>query len=128
MTPNHKERRKFKRVLLTAETALIAHLVVSGSPPTPLKGNIVDLSVGGFQFTLKRNANPPLGQGDRLTLAKIAGAPELDAISDLPVRIVWVLDHRFFEHIGLGCQFIQMAPETQHQIDQFISNCTSTGA
>jgi c-di-GMP-binding flagellar brake protein YcgR len=116
-----QERRRFKRVAIPVDDRIMGFI---SSPrliaDESIAVNIIDLSAGGLHFFLRRGSFKEITTGDHLTLRKIKGTENLDFISNIELEVIWIADHPSLEHVGLGCEFLNISDEIRQQIDQFI--------
>ncbi|MFH0998206.1 MAG: PilZ domain-containing protein [Pseudomonadota bacterium] len=117
-----KERRCYKRVFYTAEDQMTGLFVFPGNNQKILEAHILNVSVGGLHFTIKRNGMIPLKMGDRLKLIKLMGNSPLRIASDIEIEIKWVLDYRLMKHVGFGCEFRNLPDMISAQISDFIES------
>ncbi len=85
-----------------------------------LAGEVLNLSIGGMQFSYNRQYSLYLEEGDMLTLQTIAGPVGLAALVGSTMEVRWVLNNGFFNHIAVGCKFVSLADEQQHLLQQVI--------
>ena len=76
-----------------------------------LVGKVVNLSVGGLQFVFKRNSALSFTDGDKLMLHSLDDRIGLADLVGVGMEIRWVLDHVFFDHMAVGCEFIGLTEE-----------------
>jgi hypothetical protein len=117
-----RERRRHKRVFYSAEDQMIGIFVLPGNARKVLEAHIMNVSVGGLHFTIKRNEMIPLKIGDRLTLTKLIGKSPLRIDSDIEIEIKWMLDHRLMKHVGIGCEYRQLPEKIRSQLSRFIES------
>ena len=116
-----QERRRFRRVAIPVDDGIIGFI---SSPrliaDESIAVKIIDLSVGGLHFFFHRGSFKEITTGDHLTLREIKGTKNLDSISNVELEVKWIADHPSLEHVGLGCEFLNISNEIRQQIDQFI--------
>ena len=117
-----KERRRYQRVFYAAEDRMIGLFVFPGNNQKILEAHILNVSVGGLHFTIKRNGMIPLKMGDRLKLIKLMGNSPLRIASDIEIEIKWVLDYRLMKHVGFGCEFRNLPDMVSSQLSDFIES------
>jgi hypothetical protein len=117
-----KERRHCNRVFYVAEDRMVGFFVSPGNDQKILEAHIMNVSVGGIHFTIKRDGMIPLKMGDRLILTKLMGNSPLRIVSDIETEIKWVLDNRLLKHIGIGCEFRNLPDIISSQLTKFIES------
>ena len=85
-----------------------------------LAGEVLNLSVGGMQFSYNRQYSLYTVEGDTVTIQTIAGPVALAALVGSTMEARWVLNNGFFNHIAVGCKFIGLADEQQRLLQQVI--------
>ena len=117
-----KERRRYKRVFYSAEDQMIGFFVYPANKQNILEAHIMNVSVGGLHFTIKRNGMISPKMGDRLILTKLMGNSSLRIVSDIEIEIKWVLDYRLLKHVGFGCEFRNLPDMIRSQLSNFIES------
>ena len=115
-----RRRRNYKRVFYTAENRMIGFFLFPDKEQEIVVAQIMNVSVGGLHFTIKRNEMLSLQIGDRLILTKVIGNSPLRMISNIEMEIKWVLDHQMMKHVGFGCEFHNLPEIIRSQISHFI--------
>lgn len=113
-------RRRYKRVFYSVEDRMIGFFLLPDKEQEMLVAQIMNVSVGGLHFTIKRNEIFSLRIGDRLILTKVMGNSPLRIVSDIEIEIKWVLDHPMMKHVGFGCEFHQLPDNIRLHISHFI--------
>ncbi|MBI5592346.1 MAG: PilZ domain-containing protein [Deltaproteobacteria bacterium] len=117
-----KERRCCKRVFYSAEDRMIGLFVFPGYKKKILEAHVMNISVGGLHFTIKRKEMISLKTGDRLILTKLMGNSPLRIVTDVETEIKWVLDYRLMKHVGFGCEFRNLPDMIRSQLYSFIES------
>jgi len=86
----------------------------------------MDLSAGGIRLTIGKDGFSDIKQGDRLMLIELNGAFGLEQITHIEMEIRWVLSHPSFNHIGLGCHFLNPTPEVREHLRAFMESWIDT--
>ncbi len=115
------ERRKYRRVAIPANDGIKG---IISSPrliaDDSIAVKIIDLSAGGLHFFLLRDSFKKISTGDHLTLREIKGVKKLDFVANIELEVKWIAEHPSLKHVGLGCEFLNIADEIRQQIDQFV--------
>jgi c-di-GMP-binding flagellar brake protein YcgR len=114
------EKRRFKRAVFSIEDGIIGVFSSNDFTNDSIAASIMNISAGGLQFILPRGAYPEIGTGDRLILREIKGTTDLKFISNVELEVKWIMDHQIFEHVGIGCEFLNTPDAIRDQIDQFV--------
>ncbi len=122
MDKNHNgsERRKFKRIVFSATDEVMGMFTFPKVADDLISYKIADISAGGLRFILPRENDLKISTGDKFFLREIRGRTKLDFVADIELEVKWVMDHEMFEHIMIGCEFLNISEAVQTQIDQFV--------
>ena len=82
---------------------------------------VLDLSLGGVHFTVKREEWNSLGLGRRLVLARISRGDEGFRDRALPLTVRWVLDHPMMSNVSVGCEFDGLAEDDRMMLHSFLA-------
>lgn len=119
---NMEERRKFKRILFSAEDEVTGVVSLSESDDDPMAYKIADFSAGGLRFLIQKVDWGEIEKGDTLLLEKINGKSQLDFVSDLQLEVKWIMDDPVFEHVMIGCEFSDISDTDRNRIEQFVES------
>ena len=92
-----KERRRFKRILLTIDDGITAILIPAARQDKNLTGYILNISQEGMHFSSKIDDSFKINKGDKFILTEIKGPYNFRIILNLDVEIKWVLDSSSLE-------------------------------
>jgi hypothetical protein len=115
-------RRRYKRVFYSADDHMIGFFLFPGQKDEMLVAQIMNVSVGGLHFTIKRNEMLAIKKGDHLILTKVMGNSPLRMVSHIEIEIKWILDHPMMKHVGFGGEFCNLSDMTRLQISQCIES------
>ena len=122
LTKMIKTRRHFQRVIFSHDDGVICIL----RPPLGEKelnitaASILNLSASGLQFTVKKEDSVGLQTGRRLVFKGIKGVKDLEFNEDIEMEIIWVLELKFLDNIGIGCEFKNISNSLRNHIDSFV--------
>ncbi|HAO21002.1 MAG: hypothetical protein BWK80_31305 [Desulfobacteraceae bacterium IS3] len=116
-----ENRRQFDRIFFSAEDGITGSFALADSSAQS-DAIVMDLSVGGIRLTIGKDGFSHLKQGDRLMLIELNGAFGLEHIAHIEMEIRWVLSHPSFNHIGVGCHFLDPPPEVRAHIRAFLES------
>ena len=46
----------------------------------------------------------------------------MEFVAGVALEVRWVIQHEMFEHMVIGCEFVNMADDVQQQIDSFVES------
>ena len=119
MAKSGKEKRRYPRVYFGNEVGVTAEVQVDGRAVT-LAGSILNISVGGMQFSFKRPDPVPVATGDNLTLQTLRGMEELAPLEGVSMEVRWVLDHEFLNHVAVGCAFADLEQQQRKSLQSLV--------
>jgi hypothetical protein len=109
MAPDLNNKRKYERIYFSLVEDVTGIFVFPDLSQGSFSASILNLSLGGLQFSLKRDELNGLTEGSSLTLTQLKGVDGLLCDGAIPITIRWVLDHPEVSNISLGCQFEEMS-------------------
>ena len=122
-TKNSKEtRRQFQRVIFSPDDGVIC-IFKSFSGDKKLSvtaASILNLSASGVQFIVNKEKAVDFQKGQRLVFKGIKGVKDLDFTEDIEMEIIWILELKFLENIGIGCKFKNISKPFSDHIDTFV--------
>ena len=114
-------RRRFQRVIFSREDGIIGLIQSSlQNQRQPAAASILNLSASGLQFTAGKEDAGNYKKGDRLIFKGIKGVKDLDFQEDIEMEVVWVLELKFLENIGIGCEFLNISKALTDHINDFV--------
>ena len=117
------EKRKFKRMIFSAKDEVMGVVAWPGDAHGLRTYQISDISAGGMRFILSKGDAPQIiDHSDPLYLREIKGKPQLGFIAALQLQVRWVIEHEMFEHMVIGCEFVDISEDVQKQIDRFVES------
>lgn len=119
---NIENRRRFKRILFSAEEEVTGIVSRSESDDETMAFKIADLSAGGLRFLIQKTDSGHVQTGDKLILKEIDGKSQLDFVSDLLMDVRWIMDDPRLEHAMLGCEFSGISDSDRDRIQQFVDS------
>ncbi|RWX50590.1 hypothetical protein VU01_12941, partial [Candidatus Electrothrix marina] len=67
-----------------------------------------------------------MGQGDTVLLSRITGVQGVEALKDLSVRVIWIMDNEYLEHVLLGMSFSALSERQRGILRLFVANRLSS--
>ena len=114
------ERRKYRRVIFTAEHNISGQFLMPGTGHKPINALILNLSMGGLYFTPKKGRNPDIKNGDQLVFMHLYVPQSDPLILNIDAEIKWIMDPALLEHIGIGCSFIKLSSSSYQRLETFM--------
>lgn len=120
MSGDPREKRQYRRIFFSPEEKVMGKFALAGVDVIAFTTNVMDLSLGGLYFTLKRDKAVDIKVGDRLTLKELQTSISLQIIAEISLEVVRIQDYDFIEHIGFGCEFTNLADDVREKIRQLV--------
>ena len=114
-----EEKRKFNRIPFSYSDNIVGTFTHPGRQ-NKIHAHILNLSVQGLYFTLNKDEEKIIQQGDKLVLLKIKGIKNQDFILNIELEISRVLDYVELEHFGYGCKFLTFPESSKEQLRRFL--------
>ena len=119
---SEQDRRKFERAIFLLEDKITAVLSIPGHQGVTSTVYILNLSLGGMQFTPNSDDVLHLKKGDRLVLMQIQTAGNSQFLLNIDAEVKWILNPPMLEHIGIGCSFLNIPESSLEQIKKVVAN------
>jgi len=120
MNDTFQNRRKYKRALFEFEDKVSGIFSIPGKSERPITAAILNLSRGGIHITVDTKDESKIKPGNILILIQIKGPSPLQYLVNIDTEVKWVLDHEIMEHIGIGCEFVNISQSSLEQIGSFV--------
>ena len=122
MNNSQAERRRFKRIFFPGENNIQARFSFLGNCDLIMNTMVLDLSETGLRLMLPKKESNGIRTGDILLLREITGHPHLHFMRNIKSEIRWVLNHEFLDHLGFGCEFVNLPPLLKNQLRNSLKN------
>ncbi len=125
------EKRQQPRISFKPDKPLTAQVLFDQKDSTPIKINIINISEAGLCFHFSEKEHAPqafvetasfIKKGIHLILLKIEGEALLQDINDVDMVVLWSAYMESLKNELNGCQFINLPPDYQNQLREFIHN------
>ena len=121
MTGDFHEQRKEVRVYFTPEENICGVFVFPDFGHFSFSAHLLDLSLGGVQFSLKREEWKSIKLGSQLVLARLSEEKEVLCDNALPLKVRWVLDHPMVSNVSVGCEFDGLPEDGRKMLQSFLA-------
>lgn len=127
MNAEGHERRKFVRVFFQADEKVMSQVVFPNEDNKTVAAGVLNLSEEGVCLVLERkflkeNKTVKIYKGDRLLLNDIIGTTAEIKILGQELKVKWVIDNLYFNHMEIGCQMLNVPDQLRDGIRQVISS------
>ncbi len=123
-----EEKRRYTRIIFNERNrvqALVA-LPKQQNPARQMPASVLNMSEGGMQVSIERKKFQEMGQGDTVLLSRITGVQGVEALKDLSVRVIWIMDNEYLEHVLLGMSFSALSERQRGILRLFVANRLSS--
>lgn len=117
-----KERRRYERVFFARDEAIVGSISFLNRETAPIAAGVLNLSECGICIFFKRKLSGKVIKGDRMILHSIKGfSPEL-SLQDVQMEVRWIMDHKAFENLELGCEMLDVTEEQRSAIREIVAS------
>ena len=119
-----EEKRRYTRVIFNERNrvqALVA-LPDKQDPARQMPTSVLNMSEGGMQVSIERKKFQEMQQGDTVLLSRVTGIQDLEALRDVPVQLIWIMDNEYLEHVLLGMSFSALSERQFGILRLFVAN------
>lgn len=116
------ERRRHPRIFFDRNTRPSGIISLTQPKKRAPAVTILNMSEGGLQLSLPRSTNPGLKIGNLVTLRSMQGIEQLSSLKNIDIRVIWILDNEYLDHISIGMEFQQLSPAYRLLIQGFIDD------
>jgi len=120
MAQGEREKRKYERIYFSPEEKINGLFVFPDFGQLSFAAPVLDLSLGGLHFSLKREELHAIEMGCSLILSELR--MDSTILSDKPISLVvrWMLNHPAVSNVSLGCEFQSFPDESRQAVEEFI--------
>jgi hypothetical protein len=121
MNKSIAEKRKFNRIPFTYQDNIVGIFTHPGRRDK-INAHILNFSMQGLYFTMRKEEGDRLAQEDQLALLEIKRPKQVNYILDIEMTIARILDFPDLEYFGYGCKFTSFPDSSIAQIKRFLEN------
>jgi len=116
-----EEKRKFNRIPFSYQDNIVGIFTHPGRRDKII-AHILNFSMQGLYFTMRKEEGNNLSEGDELALLEIKGPKQTRFIVNIEMEVARILEHPELEHFGYGCKFILFPESSMNQIKRFLES------
>jgi c-di-GMP-binding flagellar brake protein YcgR len=118
------EKRQHTRIIFNKSSKVEAVVTVTDASESKqnFPSSVLNMSEGGVQLSIKREELPEVRTGNTFILTGITGVSELEELTDIAMRVVWVMDNEYLEHVLLGMCFTSLSEEQRQILRSFVTH------
>ncbi len=124
MGDQQDDRRKYQRYACAIDEGVHGRFTFSPERKELFTAYIFNISLGGMYFSVRNDQKNKFKKGDILTFVEIKKSGSQNYLINVESEIIWLLNHHFLNHIGLGCKFLKISENSKDQISKFIESCS----
>jgi len=121
MSKSVEEKRKFNRIPFSYQDNIVGVFTHPGRHDK-ITSHILNFSMQGLYFTIRKEEAKKLSEGDRLALLEIKGPKQMSYIVDIEMNVARTLDYDDLDYFGYGCKFTSFPDTSMDQIKRFLAN------
>jgi c-di-GMP-binding flagellar brake protein YcgR len=121
MAGDFHEKRKEARVYFSPGENICGVFVFPDFGHFSFSALVLDLSLGGMHFTVKREEWNSLELGHQLVLARLSKGEEVLCDKAMPLTVRWVLDHPMVSNVSVGCEFDELPADDRKALQSFLA-------
>jgi hypothetical protein len=115
------EKRKFNRIPFSYQDNIVGIFVHPGRKDK-INAHILNLSMQGLYFTMRKEEGDKLAADDNLVLLEIKGPRSINYILDIEMTVARILDYADLDFFGYGCKFTSFPDSSIDQMKRFLQN------
>lgn len=119
MNKSVEEKRKFNRIPFSYQDNIVGVFVHPGKQDK-IDAHILNLSMQGMYFTLRKEEWSKLSENDRLVVLEIKGPRNDNYIVNIEMTVKRILDYTDLEFFGYGCKFTSLPDSSLEQMKRFL--------
>lgn len=127
MTGSFDEKRKEARVYFSPGENICGVFVFPDFKRFSFSALVLDLSLGGLHFSVKRDEWDALKLGHQLVLARLVKGDDVLCDRIIPLRVRWVLDIPLVSNVSVGCEFDGLPEDDRKKLHSFLARELAAG-
>ena len=121
MNKSVEEKRKFNRIPFAYQDNIVGVFTHPGRQDK-VNAHILNFSMQGLYFTIRKEEGDKLAQDDKLVLIEIKGPKRVNFILDIEMIVARTLDYSDLDYFGYGCKFTSFPESSMEQIRRFLES------
>jgi len=121
MNKSIEEKRKFNRIPFAYQDNVVGIFTHPGRQDK-IHAHILNLSMQGLYFTMRKEEGDKLAQDDKLVLLEIKGPRRINYILDVEMTVARILDYADLKYFGYGCKFTSFPESSVAQMKRFLED------
>ncbi|MGV1097931.1 PilZ domain-containing protein [Thiovibrio sp. JS02] len=121
MAEDFREKRKHARVYFSPREEVQGVFVFPDLGQISFSAQLLDLSLGGLNFSLDREGASALEVGSVLILTELRQGEDVLADKAVSLVVRWVLDHPVLRNVSFGCEFQELAGDGRRMLEDFVA-------
>ncbi|MGB5686776.1 MAG: PilZ domain-containing protein [Candidatus Electrothrix sp.] len=119
-----EEKRRYTRIIFNERNRVQAIIALPHQQDSArqMPASVLNMSEGGLQASIERKKFQEMEQGDTVLLSRITGIQDLEALRDVPIQLIWIMDNEYLEHVLLGISFSVLSESQLGILRLFVAN------
>ena len=115
-----ENKREHPRVYFTVSDGIVARFFSSDDHQELQTAYILNLSEGGLFFTLRKDQNNLIKEGDNLRFVEIKKWRTNHFLVNIQANVVWQGNIPDYDSIGIGCKFSNISDKNLQNIKELV--------
>ncbi len=120
MTEHSAKDRRFTRVFFNNSDKIMGIMSSLNNDSKIYSLSILNMSQGGIQIRQKRREYQGLKKADEINLCQIVGLQELVILTNITMRVMWVMDNEYLDHVIMGVAFVDLSAAQLQALQSFV--------
>ncbi len=115
-----REKRKYKRYIFPNDENLNLELKLPGKNGKII-ARLLNISEGGVGLAVAKEDVSVIGVDTELLIERMIGVKQLEKLREVTGTVRWVINHKPLEHLGIGCEFVNLSEDGRKEITKLVN-------
>jgi len=120
MTEHSAKDRRYTRIFFNDSDKIMGIMSSAANESKIYSLSILNMSQGGIQIRQKRKEYQGLKKGDEINLCQIVGLQELVTLTNITMRVMWIMDNEYLDHVIMGVAFVDLTGDQLKALQSFV--------
>ena len=122
MTEPIVEKRRYTRIFFSGHEKIAGIISVLGNSKKTNPITVLNLSEGGLQISWTRDSYEAVQPEEAIILRQLEGVAELESLTDVSMKIKWVMDNEYLNNVIVGAVFVGLTEVQTQALQSFVKN------
>ncbi len=113
------DKRKHKRYIFPNDETMTAQVCLSGDKNF-IEARLLNVSEGGIGLAVAKEQTQDISVTSELLMVNFHEMSQLQGLRDVLLKVRWVLDYTPLDHLGLGCEFVNLPENGKKEILELV--------